>query len=446
MRQAFAIRLKPGNIDRLSYSLENDVIVIGWSKESGLLKDKLTRDDFVRLLERRYYSDSENRVAAGKAAVNMWRFIHDLAIDDLVFVPSNEGVHIAEVVGPIEYDPTYLSQDMAYRRNVHWITKGVPIPWSKFPREIASEVELRQAVSRDITDYLASLLSILASHVKGQTWTKAELRFVVQSYFEMLSLEQNGEHYVKKNHRKKLVSLIPRGEKSIEFKYQNVSAVLASLGLQYIDGYKPKDHIQLSLVHAVESHLAAFGNRSLLDPDAKSVMSFDELSKPDTLDQVASYFVDPPLPSQSSSEVQVRLRAIASKLDYQKANAKKKALGDAGEAFVFELERRRLAEHPQLANKVKWLARDEGDGIGYDVHSYNSDGTDLCIEVKTTNGGKRSSFFISNFEYQFAANKPECAVIYRVYNFSKGPKIFVLKFPFEDNMLIEPHSYKFTPK
>jgi Domain of unknown function (DUF3883) len=53
---------------------------------------------------------------------------------------------------------------------------------------------------------------------------------------------------------------------------------------------------------------------------------------------------------------------------------------------VVALEQQQLRDtgHPDLAGRVRWVARDDGDGLGYDVLSFTGDGRERHIEVKTT--------------------------------------------------------------
>ena len=61
---------------------------------------------------------------------------------------------------------------------------------------------------------------------------------------------------------------------------------------------------------------------------------------------------------------------------------------------MVEYERWRLRElgAEQLASKVDWVATSKGDGLGYDVLSYEMDGTPKHIEVKTTAFGISTPF------------------------------------------------------
>ena len=83
-------------------------------------------------------------------------------------------------------------------------------------------------------------------------WTDSENDLIVADYFAMLNAEISGQEYNKSAHRRDLLALLPiRNEGSVEFKHQNISAVLVGLGQPWITGYKPKARFQNSLVDAV---------------------------------------------------------------------------------------------------------------------------------------------------------------------------------------------------
>src|SRR5690606_3550165 len=83
-----------------------------------------------------------------------------------------------------------------------------------------------------------------------------EVALIVVDYFDMLTLELSGEPFKKSEHRRDLLPLLnSRSEPSIEFKHQNISAVLINLGQPYIKGYLPRFNYQKSLVVAVVSYL-----------------------------------------------------------------------------------------------------------------------------------------------------------------------------------------------
>ncbi len=63
----------------------------------------------------------------------------------------------------------------------------------------------------------------------GSDWTDDELDAIVADYFAMLAAEQNHQSYVKSYHRAALITHLGRTKPSIEFKHQNISAVLDAL-------------------------------------------------------------------------------------------------------------------------------------------------------------------------------------------------------------------------
>src|SRR6056297_2515413 len=88
-------------------------------------------------------------------------------------------------------------------------------------------------------------------------WTDEENNLIVADYFAMLAEDMAGRPYNKAQHRRSLMPLLrSRTESSIEFKHQNISAVLKGLGEDWIRGYKPAFNFQMSLVDAVVRWLA----------------------------------------------------------------------------------------------------------------------------------------------------------------------------------------------
>ena len=79
-------------------------------------------------------------------------------------------------------------------------------------------------------------------------WSDMENDLIVADYFAMLADDFAGRPYSKAEHRRALLPLLNgRSEGSIEFKYQNVSAVLKGLGEDWTPGYKPAFNFQIDL-------------------------------------------------------------------------------------------------------------------------------------------------------------------------------------------------------
>lgn len=96
-----------------------------------------------------------------------------------------------------------------------------------------------------------------------------------------------------------------------------------------------------------------------------------------------------------------------------------KEIGDAGELLVLSAEKARLVEagRNDLASDIVHVSRDLGDGAGYDILSFQVDGRERHIEVKTTVGPIDTPFFISENEIQFARAAGASYVLCRVFEF-----------------------------
>lgn len=88
-------------------------------------------------------------------------------------------------------------------------------------------------------------------------WTDQDNDFIVADYFAVPEHDLLGQRNNKAEHNRQLQNQTGRGRSSIEFKHQNISAVLKGLGETWILGYKPAVNFQISLVDAVMRWLEA---------------------------------------------------------------------------------------------------------------------------------------------------------------------------------------------
>ena len=111
----------------------------------------------------------------------------------------------------------------------------------------------------------------------------------------------------------------------------------------------------------------------------------------------------------------------AQQIDWDAVNERRTSLGKNGEAFALRYEVERVRSFaPQLAEYVCHVSEREGDGLGYDIRSVNCRGETIYtiyIEVKTTQGGADTPFYMSINELNFFSANPNNAFIYRVYDF-----------------------------
>lgn len=106
--------------------------------------------------------------------------------------------------------------------------------------------------------------------------------------------------------------------------------------------------------------------------------------------------------------------------DYFNDHKRQKKLGNEGEVFVVEYEKKFLADNNRadLAKKVEHVSKTKGDGLGYDVLSYDLNGKERYIEVKTTRGTFSQEFFITANELEFSKRNAVKYWLYRVYDFN----------------------------
>ena len=267
----------------------------------------------------------------------------------------------------------------------------------------------------------------------GTDWTDEELDLIVTDYFAMLAEEIAGRPYVKAHHREALVKLIHRSHQSVEFKHRNISAVLEDLGLPWIIGYKPARNFQHALFGAIERQLT--GNRDGLYSQAPAKLL--HVAEPQAV------FV--PMPEASDQFHRPgELERLARKFDPAERDFRNRQLGTSGEEFVFDIERRRLSalDRSDLARKVRWTAKEDGDGAGYDIMSFEPDGSERLIEVKTTTGAAKTPFFLTRNEVEVSSEHSNVWHLYRVHQFSQKPRIFTVRPPLELALRMDPETWR----
>jgi hypothetical protein len=113
-------------------------------------------------------------------------------------------------------------------------------------------------------------------------------------------------------------------------------------------------------------------------------------------------------------------KSVPRKIDYNRKQERNSEVGRLGEAFALAYERWRLAEHPDLAEKVVHASL-EDDTLGYDIRSFETDGGVRYVEVKATEGPLATRFFISANEIACADRHAGQFLILRVGNVRNNP-------------------------
>lgn len=157
-----------------------------------------------------------------------------------------------------------------------------------------------------------------------------------------------------------------------------------------------------------------------------------------------------PPDSSSRSGTSKRLFAPRSSAGRAAQDASNKKLGLAGEKAVMEREKNLLVEagSKDLALRVRHVSAEDGDGAGYDVLSFDSEGRERHIEVKTTKGGLSTKFYISPNELDYSREHAGTFVLVRIYDFdpkSAAGCFYELHGDMYKGLHLEPSAYRAWP-
>lgn len=261
-------------------------------------------------------------------------------------------------------------------------------------------------------------------------WSDEENDAIVADYFAMLSQDLAGRAYSKAAHNRRLQARIGRGKGSIEFKHQNISAVLKGANEAWLAGYLPAFNYQRSLEDAVERWFEA--NPDWFQRPVGAGASAVHETAPLWIGPAPTLTNQPP-----PAELE-HMRSVARRFDAAARDERNRALGRAGEIRVLAHERAALtgAGRPDLAERVRWVAELDGDGAGYDIASFEPDGRPRLLEVKTTNGWDRSPFHITRNELDVAERERDAWVLFRLWNFAREPRAFELRPPLDRHVAL----------
>lgn len=274
----------------------------------------------------------------------------------------------------------------------------------------------------------------------GIPWSDEENDLTVASYFALFGTELSGRSVNKAEQYRILSAAIGREPKAIEFKFQNISAVLLGWSLPWISGLKPALNYQRSLEDAVQRWLEA--RPDWLQPHGSA-------SKSNDIAESSPLWIGP-APAHSNTPPpfdEELLEKLYARFDPAARDAANRALGRAGELRVLNHERATLVSQGKndLAERIRWIS-DEGDNsAGFDILSFEANGRERLIEVKTTNGWERAPFHISRNQPEVSERHAETWRIMRLYDFSRSPRAFELRPPLERHLALIASSYEARP-
>lgn len=136
-------------------------------------------------------------------------------------------------------------------------------------------------------------------------------------------------------------------------------------------------------------------------------------------------------------------------VDWAAREQRNRDLGLAGELLVMAHEQKRLrdAGRNDLAARVEHVALSDS-AAGYDILSFELDGGERFIEVKTTTGPASTSFYISENEVNVSRQLQELYWLYRVHSYSReknSAAFYVKNGDVSKGFELTPTTYKAIP-
>lgn len=137
-------------------------------------------------------------------------------------------------------------------------------------------------------------------------------------------------------------------------------------------------------------------------------------------------------------------------VDYEERDRRNRGLGRAGELMVLAHERHGLSAHGRqdLAAKVEHVSVTIGDGLGYDIRTFDpATDEEIHVEVKTTAGPAETPFYMSASEVAYVQGCRAKYRLVRIYQFRSDytpVPFFVIDSPFADQgrLDLSPFSYR----
>lgn len=119
-------------------------------------------------------------------------------------------------------------------------------------------------------------------------------------------------------------------------------------------------------------------------------------------------------------------------------------IGEIAEERVFEDEIKELCDagRTDLAEKVEWTSKIDMHA-GYDIHSFEIDGSDRFIEVKASSGNRNQfSFIVSDPEFRMSRQLPNYFFYCLLFNNSKIMAKLIIPAEKIDETFLQPLNYR----
>lgn len=278
-------------------------------------------------------------------------------------------------------------------------------------------------------------------------WSREEVELIVEDYLQMLAMELRGETFNKAERNRNLCALLKgRTRGAVEKKHQNISAVMLSLGFPYIAGYKPLTRFQRLLYDVTEQRLEAA--KALLSTVTKVVDAPVSAAEESTA-LLPKLVQRPKVEGADDADAKRAFKPDGRvvRRNYLEIEARNRSLGLAGEGAILRYEHQRLwrAGKKSLAERIEHVSESRGDGLGYDIASFETNGVERLIEVKTTRFGPMTPFYATRREVGVSVARHEVYHLYRLFLFSSEPRLFVLAGSMRSSCRLEPTQFSAVP-
>lgn len=318
--------------------------------------------------------------------------------------------------------------------------------WKEFSDTLRDGLQLGIEGKNWTRDFCAHSIAAMPER-ESDDWSREEVEAIVADYLQMLAMELRGEPFNKAEHNRNLCALLhSRTRGAVEKKHQNISAVMLALGFPYIAGYKPLSRYQRLLYEVVEQRLEA---ATSLRSTVTKIVEEPANATPNAAAALPKLVARPKVENADDASATRTFKPDGRvvRRNYLEIEARNRSLGRAGEEIILRFEHQRLwlAGKKSLAERIEHVAESRGDGLGYDIASFETNGSERLIEVKTTRFGPMTPFYATRREVGVSVARREVYQLYRVFLFSAEPRLFILAGSMRDTCRLDATQFAAIP-
>ena len=150
---------------------------------------------------------------------------------------------------------------------------------------------------------------------------------------------------------------------------------MLALGFPYVAGYKPLSKYQRLLYEVVEQRLEA---ATALRSTVTKIVEEPASATPNAATALPKLVARPKVENTEEAGATRTFKPDGRvvRRNYLEIEARNRSLGRAGEEIILRFEHRRLwrAGKKTLAERIEHVAESRGDGLGYDIASFEANG------------------------------------------------------------------------